>query len=168
MTSIMFVLIILSVVAVCLLIALLVSLNKKPKVDKQLQILDAYIDSVAKANDLITVSLPINNGKIYRRLIKKLQQDFQELHRMLGSVKDVDKISYGNFLFQCKSCWDRPRFKNKEIYNCNEYCDSWELSPSETLSLMKEWPEAKLEILKIHKQNILDFNHIVNELANLV
>ncbi len=136
----------------------------RPQTDKQLQIIDAYIDSVAKANDLITVSLPINNEKIYRKLIKKLQQDFQELHHTLRSVKGVNEINHSNFLFRLRSCRYYPQFKNKEIYNCG----GWLLSPSETLSLMKEWPKSKLEILKIHKQNILDFNNIVGELTTLV
>lgn len=131
-----------------------------PKTDKQLQIIDAYIDSVSKANDLITVSLPINNKKTYMKLIRQLQKEFEKLFRMVRSVKGVGKVSHGNFVFSNYY----PKFTGREIY---DYF-GWQLSPSETLSLMKEWPEAKLEILKIHKQNILDFNSIVNELASLV
>ncbi len=153
------------VIIVCIIYTLGYLLNR-PKKDKQLQILDAYIDSVAKANDLITVSLPINNKKTYNKLIKKLQKEFKKFHIMVRSVDDIHKMKHGSFVFSNY----HPEFKRKEIYNYSygEDGDSWDLSPSETLELIKEWPEAKLEILKIHKQNILDFNHIVNELAGYI
>ncbi len=141
-----------------------VFVSKKPKIDKQMAVLDAYIDSVAKANDLITVSLPINNRKVYEKIIKKLQQDFLELREMIGSVRETKEVSHGNFVFKYGS-YQSPTFKERQIYDDNH---RWVLSPAETLSLMKEWPEAKLEILKIHKKNILDFNHIVNELAGYI
>ncbi len=92
---------------------------RKPKVDKQLQVIDAYVDSVRRANDLVTVELPINNGKTYKKLIKKLRQDFQELHRTISSVKTVDEIGHGNFVFN--SCrYFSPEFKNKTIYSCED------------------------------------------------
>lgn len=156
--------VVVSIITTGFLVLWLAYIHQKPKTDKQLAVLDAYIDSVARANDLVTVSLPINNKKLYKKLLEKIQKDFQEIHRRIKGVINVDKISYGNFVFANCNWYSHPTFQGKEIYDF----DKWLLSPNETLCLMKEWPEAKLEILKIHRQNILDFNHIVNELVNLV
>ena len=154
---------------ICLLIIWLVSINKKPKIDKQLRILDAYIDSVAKCNGLKipNESLMIDRKKIFKKITKKLMREIQEIERV------VHHIAYKDFEFDFYT-----EFRGHRIYGPIDKWEGlytyvgWLLSPETTISLAKQWPEVKLEVLRSYRERkqrkILEYNKTVDELSALV
>ncbi len=180
MTSTVFVLITLSVVAVCFsLIILLAGLNKKPKVDKQLAVLDAYIDSVAKSNGfkMPDESSSIDRKKLFEKIIKKLMKDIQKVADVIGcnSHKYIHVIKYKDFVF---GPYGHIKFQGSNIYGEISKWEGlynytgWYLSPEKTTNLAKQWPEAKLEVLRLFRERkqrgISEYNKAVDELATLV
>lgn len=142
---------------------------KKPKVDKQLAVLDAYIDSVAKCNDLKipNESLVIDRKKIFKKITKKLMREIQEIEKVVHNIACKDFV-FGVYVEFKGSVIYGPTDKWDGLYNYVE----WYLSLEKTISLARQWPEVKLEVLRLYRERkqreISEYNKSVDELSTLV